>query len=272
MANGKAHFDYTGRVVVVSGGAQGIGAASAQRFAAAGASVTILDVDGDAAKATAARIRDAGGRSRAITLDITDADAVERAFDQVVADDGRLDVVHANAGVESTKKATDVTVAEFRRVVDVNLTGMFLVCRAALRRMYTAGQAGSVIITSSPHALATVPDAAAYAASKGGDHALMRALALEAAEHQVRVNAVVPGAADTPMVRREVSVAADPDEQMRLLAACHPLGRLVLPEEVADAVLFLGSDAAAFITGTALHVDGGLMTAMPAGPALAYNN
>jgi NAD(P)-dependent dehydrogenase (short-subunit alcohol dehydrogenase family) len=129
-----------------------------------------------------------------------------------------------------------------------------------------------VIITSSPHAQATVPDAAAYAASKGGVHALLHALALEGAEHGVRVNALIPGTIDTPMVQRELSVASDPQEQMKRFAASHPLGRLGQPEEVAAAALFLASDAASFITGTTLNVDGGLMAALPSGPAIPYNS
>src|SRR5262252_5802996 len=199
MSPAQAAFDFTGQVVCVSGGATGIGAASAVAFAAA-----------------------------------------------------------------------DVSLAEWYRVIGVNLTGVFLVCRAGLRHMYRQGS-GVLVITSSPHALATVPDAAAYAASKGGVHALTRALALEAAPRGIRVNALVPGTIDTPMVRREVQVAADPGAQLARLAASHPLGRLGRPEELASVALFLASDAASFITGTTVHADGGLMAALPSGPALPYN-
>jgi len=192
-------------------------------------------------------------------------------MDDILAAEGRLDVVHANAGLESTSAATDVSLAEWHRVVAVNLTGVFLVCRAGLRHMYRQGS-GVLVITSSPHALATVPDAAAYAASKGGVHALTRALALEAAPRGIRVNALVPGTVDTPMVRREVQVAADPDAQLARLADSHPLGRLGRPEELASVALFLASDAASFITGTTVHADGGLMAALPSGPALPYNS
>jgi NAD(P)-dependent dehydrogenase (short-subunit alcohol dehydrogenase family) len=155
-------------------------------------------------------------------------------------------------------------------VIGVNLTGVFLVCRAGLRHMYRQGS-GVLVLTSSPHALATVPDAAAYAASKGGVHALTRALALEAAPRGIRVNALVPGTIDTPMVHREIQVAADPGAQLARLAASHPLGRLGRPGELASVALFLASDAASFMTGTTVHADGGLMAALPSGPALPYN-
>jgi NAD(P)-dependent dehydrogenase (short-subunit alcohol dehydrogenase family) len=216
-----------------------------------------------------AAIKAEGGGVRAVSCDVGDEAQVNELIAGILELEGRLDVAHANAGLESIQKATEASVSHWERVLNVNLTGVFLICRTALRHMYERGS-GSVIITSSPHAMATVPDAAAYAASKGGVHALMHALALEAAPHGVRVNAIIPGTIDTPMVRREILVAASPEEQIKKLAASHPLGRLGRPEEVAAAALFLASDAASFITGSAISVDGGLMAALPSGPALAY--
>jgi NAD(P)-dependent dehydrogenase (short-subunit alcohol dehydrogenase family) len=129
---------------------------------------------------------------------------------------------------------------------------------------------GAIVITSSPHALVTSPDSGAYAASKGGVSALMRALALEGATKNVRVNALLPGAIDTPMVRREAAVASDPEEQMRRFGLIHPMARIGLAAEVAEGALFLASDAASFVTGATLAVDGGLLAAAPGGPPLAY--
>ncbi len=189
---------------------------------------------------------------------------------QADAQEGRLDVVHANGGLESVQKATDASVQHRERVLNVNLTSVFLVCLAAQRHMYQRG-AGSVVITASPHATATVPEAAAYAASEGGVYALMHALALEVAPHGVGVNAVNPRVIGTPMVRREMLAAAELEAQLSKLAASHPLGRLGQPWEVAAVVLFLASEAASFITGSAIPVDGGLVAALPSAPAPAYS-
>jgi NAD(P)-dependent dehydrogenase (short-subunit alcohol dehydrogenase family) len=270
MTRASFRADFTGGVVLIAGGATGIGAASARAFAQAGATVVIADIDAAAAERTVAEIAAAGGLVRFAACDVSDESQVAAVVDGIADIDGRIDVVHANAGVESTHKATDASLADWNAVLRVNLTGVFLVCRAALRLMYRQ-QSGAVIITSSPHALATVPDAAAYAASKGGVHALTRSLALEAAPHGVRVNALIPGTIDTPMIHRELAMASDPADSISKMAASHPLGRLGRPDEVAAAVLFLASDAASFITGSALSVDGGLMAALPSGPALAYN-
>jgi NAD(P)-dependent dehydrogenase (short-subunit alcohol dehydrogenase family) len=271
MAPATFETDFTGQVVLIAGGATGIGAASAQMFAASGASVVIADVDRSAAQTTVEAIAASGGSARFAMCDVSDESLVEEVVQGVISAEGRLDIVHANAGLESTVKATETSLSEWNRVIVVNLTGVFLVCRAALPHMYARGS-GSIVITSSPHALATVPDAASYAASKGGVHALMRALALEAAPLGVRVNAIVPGTIDTPMLYRELAVASDPEAQIKLLAAAHPLGRLGRPEEVASVAVFLASDAASFMTGSAVSVDGGQMAALPSGPALAYNS
>jgi NAD(P)-dependent dehydrogenase (short-subunit alcohol dehydrogenase family) len=252
------------QVVMISGGAAGIGAATARAFAHEGARVTILDINVAEGEARADEI---GGRFREV--DVTDEAAVRGAVEEAVADYGRLDVMHANAAVEWTKKIVETTLEEWNRVITVNLTGVYLCCRHALARMVEQ-RSGSLLLTASPHGLVTVPDAGAYAASKGGVLALNRALALEGAPHNVRSNALLPGAIDTPMLRREAAMAPDPEEQVRRFGLMHPIARLGRPEEVAEAALFLASDAASFITGTALAVEGGLLAVVPSGPALSY--
>ncbi len=259
-----------GRSVIVTGGATGIGAASAAAFAREGAKVVIIDVN-SAGEDTAAAIRARGGDAAFAHADVTSERQVNAICADLVSRHGSLDVVHANAGVELPKPIADTTLAEWRHVIDVNLTGVYLVCRAAIRQMCAQG-AGSIVITASPHAINTVPDAGAYAASKGGTLALMRALALEGASRGVRANALLPGAIDTPMLRREAQAASDPEAQVERFAAIHPLNRLGRADEVAAAAVFLASDEASFITGAALSVDGGLLAAQPGGPPVSYTS
>jgi NAD(P)-dependent dehydrogenase (short-subunit alcohol dehydrogenase family) len=258
-------------VVVVAGGSTGIGAASASAFARAGARVTVADVADAPGEALAADLRAKGLNCEFRHCAVDDDAQVDALVADVVARHGRLDVVHANAGVEWTKDVRHTSRAEWDRVLAINLTGVFLVTRAALRVMCDA-RAGAIVVTGSPHAEATVPDAGAYAASKGGVHALVRAMAMEGAPYGVRVNAVVPGTIDTPLVRREAQAAADPEAQMELMARSQPLGRLGQPDEVAQVALFLASPLAGFVTGSLYPVDGGLVAGLPAGPPLAYNN
>ena|ERR1035437_244515 len=260
-----------GKTVLVGGGSTGIGAATVKGFTEAGAHVVIADV-ADEIGESLAHVLSPGGKTVTYRhCDVSEEGDVNDTFRFVEETYGALDVVYANAGIEWTKDVRHTSLAEWRRVIDVNLTGVFLLARASMQRMCEAKE-GSLIVTSSPHALATVPDAGAYAASKGGVNALVRALALEGAPYSVRVNGIVPGTIDTPMVRREAEVAKDPERQMVLMAATHPLNRLGRPEEVANLALFLASPLAEFITGSLVSVDGGLMAAMPSGPPLSYNN
>jgi NAD(P)-dependent dehydrogenase (short-subunit alcohol dehydrogenase family) len=265
----RKYFD--GKTVLVGGGSTGIGAATVTGFADAGANVVIADVADEIGETLARSLCESGGTATYRHCDVSSEEDVENVFRYAEETYGAIDVVYANAGIEWTKDVRHTSLAEWRRVIDVNLTGVFLLTRSAMQRMCAAAK-GSIVVTSSPHALATVPDAGAYAASKGGVHALVRALALEGAPFQVRVNGIVPGTIDTPMVRREAQAAKDPDHQMVLMAATHPLNRLGRPEEVANSALFLASPLAEFITGSLVAVDGGLMAAMPSGPPLSYNN
>ena len=262
---------FTDKTVVIAGGSTGIGAASAAGFARAGANVVITDVADEAGWALVKTLNDEGGRVQYQHCDVSSEDDVKRVFSWVQSTFGSLDVVHANAGIEWTKDVRHTTLVQWQHVVDVNLTGVFLVTRAAMLTMCDRGS-GAIVVTSSPHALATVPDSGAYAASKGGAHALVRSLSLEGAPYGVRVNGIVPGTIDTPMVRREAQAAANPERQMELMAGTHPLNRLGQPEEVANVALFLASPLASFMTGSLVSVDGGLMAGLPSGPPLSYNN
>jgi NAD(P)-dependent dehydrogenase (short-subunit alcohol dehydrogenase family) len=262
---------FLGKTVVVGGGSTGIGAAAVEGFARAGANVVVADVADEIGSALTQSLTLEGHHALYRHCDVSNEADVESLFTLVDTTYGSLDVLYANAGIEWVKDVRHTTLDEWRRVLDVNLTGMFLLGRAAMRRL-CAQKYGSIVVTSSPHALATVPDAGAYAASKGGVHALVRSLALEGAPYGVRVNGIVPGTIDTPMVQREAQAASDPEKQLELMASAHPLGRLGQPSEVANAALFLASPLASFITGSMVAVDGGLMAGLPAGPPLSYNN
>ena len=244
------HFD--GRVVVVTGAARGLGAEIVRAFARAGARVAALDRDADALARAAAESPEAAAALR-LAVDVTDHDAVDRALDRVVEALGALHVLVANAGIGIRGPALDVPPADFERVVDVNLNGLFFCDRLAARRM----QAGGAIVN-----LASVmglsggifPNAA-YQVSKGAVVNLTRALALEWASRGLRVNAVAPNYVDTPLTE---AIFSDPAKLAQVLAHT-PMGRLPSPDDVAQAVLFLASDAAASITGHVLAVDGGYL-------------
>ncbi len=265
----REHFE--GKVVLVTGGSTGIGAATASAFARAGARTVVADVADGPGVAWAAATTAEGAEGHFRHCDVSLESDVEALFSDVASTLGAPDVVFANAGVEWTKDVRDTTLAEWRRVLDVNLTGVFLVARAALASM-CARRSGVIVVTGSPHAESTVPDASAYAASKGGVHALVGAMALEGAPFGVRVNAVVPGTIDTPLVRREAAAASDPEASMATMAAAQPLGRIGQPEDVAPVVLFLASPLAGFVTGSLYRVDGGLRATLPAGPPMRYQD
>lgn len=248
---------FTGRVALVVGGARGIGEATARALAREGSRVVLVDIDGAGADAVAEAIGGIGIEGSADDEDVIDA-AVARAMTAF----GRLDIVHANAGIGASLRVVDLERADWQHVLDVNLTGAFLLGRAALRAMRAQGS-GAIIVTSSPHGLATNAATAAYSASKAGLLGLVRSLAIEGAEFGVRANAVIPGVIDTPMVRTYLESRPDPAAARARFASMSPFGRLGTSAEVAEAVLFLASDAASFVTGTALHVDGGLLATLP---------
>jgi len=247
------------RVVFVTGAAHGIGLASARAFAAAGDGVALGDIDVGAASAAAASIPG----SIAVPLDVTDRASVFTAFDAVEAALGPVDVLHANAGVSTMAAAIDLTDEEWDRNFAVNARGVFLSNQEMARRLLRAGRAGAIVNTASLAAKVGAPLLAHYSASKFAVVGWTQALARELAPHGIRVNAVCPGFVRTPMQEREVAWEArllgkTPEAVLQSYIDQTPLGRLEVPEDVADVVVFLASEGARFMTGQAINVTGGV--------------
>jgi NAD(P)-dependent dehydrogenase (short-subunit alcohol dehydrogenase family) len=239
--------DLSGRAVLITGAASGIGRASALAFAAAGASVALVDIDGEGLADTAAAARELGSSTEVIKADVTDLAAVSAAVARTVDVFGALDAAHNNAGVPGPYVPLDEYEEEdFMRVLQVDLAGVWRCMRAEIRHMRTQ-RAGAIVNTSSMLGAAAMPDNSAYVAAKHAVHGLTRAAALELGGTGVRVNAIAPGVTRTGMT------SAVSDE----LLARVPLGRIADPEEIAAAAVWLCSSEASYITGSVLVADGG---------------
>ena len=244
------------RVALVTGAAAGLGRATALLLGSTGIAVACLDRDGEGSHATAAAVQDAGGVAWALPCDITDEAAVDETVTELVARQGRLDVLVNAAGVARNGHTTDLQLPDWRAMLDVNLTGTFLVTRAALPSLLQA--AGCVVNVASVAGLRGWPYMSAYAATKGGVIAFSRSLAVEFGRRGLRVNCVCPGSIDTALAAGLAPVTgADPE----LLGRARPLADppRAQPEEVAHAIGYLCSPQARFVTGTVHVVDGGLL-------------
>lgn len=251
-----------GRTVVVTGGATGIGAAIATSAARAGARV-IVDyvVSPQEAVAFAASLEgmDAPGSVEAFEADVSDVAQVQGLVAEAVRRYGRLDVLVNNAGIETRHPLLETTEADYDRVLGVDLKGAFFAAQAAARQFVAQGGGGVIVNVSSVHEDWPMPGNAAYCVAKGGMRMLTRNSAVELGPHGIRVVGVAPGAVDTPINARTVD---DPSAMTRLDAAI-PLGAMARPEQIGEVVAFLASDAASYITGTTVVVDGGLMQSSP---------
>ncbi len=246
------------RTVVITGGAAGIGAGIALRFAEAGDAVAILDIDGPGARRMAESLP-RGLRALAIRMDVADEAQVEAAIDRTAAELGPPDVLINNAGIEVSGSVTDLTAADWDRQIGVNLRGVFLTSKYVIQAM--AGKGGAIVNISSVHGFVSYSGCAAYDATKAGIIGLTRAMALDHGPAGIRVNAICPGYIDTPLMERWLASAPNREATMRQVLACHPMGRIGTPRDVAEAAFFLASEAASFISGTTLVVDGAMSIA-----------
>lgn len=245
-----------GKVALITGGASGIGRATALLFARQGAAVSIVDLDEAGGRAIAQAAVVGGGRAIFVRGDVSLAADCRRAVQQTVDELGGLDVLFNNAGIIRRATVIETTEAEWDRVMAVNVKSIFLLARYAIPIMAQAG-GGVIINTASGWGLVGGRRAVSYCASKGAVVNMTRAMALDHAGQNVRVNCICPGDTDTPMLRDEARQLGEPDERFLAEAAQRPLQRIGAPEDIAQAALYLASDAASFVTGAILVVDGG---------------
>jgi NAD(P)-dependent dehydrogenase (short-subunit alcohol dehydrogenase family) len=239
------------RVALVTGGASGIGKATAELFAREGARVAVADYSADG-RDTVQAIKNAGGEAIFVPVDVSDSGQVAKMVEAALQAYGRIDILFNGAGVLYYGTVLETDEQAWNRVISINLTGTYLCCRAVLPHMIRQGSGSIINVASTVGAHDACANAVAYVTSKGGVTLFTKAMAIDHAKQGVRVNALVPGATDTPMIRKALT-----PEALEALAASHPIGRLGRPEELAKAVLFLASDDASFVTGTAMYVDGG---------------
>jgi NAD(P)-dependent dehydrogenase (short-subunit alcohol dehydrogenase family) len=248
----RAAMRLTDRVAIVTGGAQGIGQGISLRLAEESAKVAIFDIDVKGAKTVAKQIEKAGGNALALMVDVSKAKEVDAGVNKVISKFGKIDILVNNAGISLTSKVANMADKEWDRTLDVNLKGVFLCCRAVIPHMKER-KYGKIINIASVLALRGSMYYAHYGASKAGVVAFTQGLAVELGPHNINVNAVGPGFIDTPMAAHDVA----PDVRQRLQKRI-PLRRIGAPRDIAEAVLFLASDEASYITGQCLYVCGGL--------------
>lgn len=235
------------KVAVITGGASGIGAATAKLFVSEGAKVVLVDLNEEKGKAFERELKALNAEALFVKANITNEEEVAHIFKQTIEAFGKVDVVFNNAGIGRVHSSHDLAYSEWRNTVNVDLDGVFLVAREAIREMLKTG-GGAIVNTASMYGWVGSPGSAAYNAAKGGVINLTRSLALEYAEQNIRINSLCPGFIDTPII---------PEESKQALAQLTPMKRLGQAEEMAKAVLFMACDDSSFMTGNSLTVDGG---------------
>lgn len=249
---------FDGKVAVVTGGATGIGAATARKLCELGASVAILDRNIEAARETVDALLNAGHTASFHRCDVALEADVKNAMDAVVRQYKTLHVLVSNAGIQRYGDVVSTSVGIWDEIFDVHVKGCFYSTKYAIPAMLASG-GGAIVIVASVQGLTAVANSAAYVAAKHAVLGITRSIALDFARKNIRANCVCPGSIDTPMLRWSADLTASPEKVIEGCSRMHPLGRIGRPEEVANAIAFLASDWASFITGTSLVVDGGLL-------------
>jgi NAD(P)-dependent dehydrogenase (short-subunit alcohol dehydrogenase family) len=244
------------KVSIITGGASGIGRATAILFAQEGAAVSIVDINTEQGQFTVAQIESTGGKAIFIPCDVTNAEDCRAAVEKTVATFGRLHILFNNAGIIRRANVLDTTEDEWDNVMAVNVKSIFLMSKFSIPYIEKAG-GGSIINMSSGWGLKGGINAVSYCASKGAITNMTRAMAIDHGRQNIRVNAICPGDTDTPMLRDEARQLGQSDENFMTEAADSPLRRYAQPIEIAHSALYLASDAASYVTGSALVIDGG---------------
>jgi NAD(P)-dependent dehydrogenase (short-subunit alcohol dehydrogenase family) len=246
--------NFEGKVAFVTGAASGIGRATAIAFALEGASVVVADISEQGSQETTRMIKEANEQALAVRCDVTQIEEVKNCVGQAIETFGRLDFAFNNAGVEQNLALTaDLTLEEWDRVVNIDLRGVFLCLKHEIPLMLKQG-GGAIVNTSSGAGVMGFKESAAYVAAKHGVVGLTKTAALDYAQSNIRINAVAPGIIDTSMIRR---FSGNTPEARQAMISQEPVGRMGQPEEIAAAVLWLCSDAASFVTGHTMVIDGG---------------
>lgn len=246
-----------GKVAIITGAGSGIGRASALRFAREGAQVVVVDWHGDTAQATVDAIRAQGGDALAVAADVSQEEEVARMVAATLATYGRVDILFNNAAIQVFGTLPETSAADWARVMDVNLKGVYLGCKHVIPHMAAQGR-GSIVSTSSALGLVGDPVLPAYGATKGGIIAMTASMAQAHGPQGIRVNCICPGDVATPLVMEYFDQQPDPVAARQAVSGHYALRRIAEPEEIANVALFLASDESSFVTGTALVVDGGL--------------
>ncbi|MFZ0797670.1 MAG: SDR family oxidoreductase [Terriglobales bacterium] len=246
----------SGKVAVITGGASGIGRATAVLFAREGAAIALADVNADAGQRVADEIAQSGGHAFFEPMDVTRAADCQRLVARAIHEFGRIDILFNNAGIIRRATVLDLSEEDWDRVMAVNVKSIFLLSREVIPHLQKAS-GGTIINTASGWGLAGGAKAAVYCASKGAVVLLTKAMAIDHGPQKIRVNCICPGDTDTGMLREEALQLGEENSRFHAESAKRPLGRVGTAEEIAQAALYLASDASSFVTGTALIVDGG---------------